>query len=151
MDSELANPPRKNAGKTRGRPFQKGNPGRPKGAQNRTTRLIEALLEGEAEAIGRKCIERAKEGDSVALRLAMERIAPVGRSKPVHFKMPALETAADLAKALGAVLTATSRGEITPDEAVSVAQLLEFKRKSFETIEIEERLAALEARMANRR
>jgi hypothetical protein len=79
MDSEVADPPRKNAGKTRGRPFQQGNPGRPKGAQNRTTRLIEALLEGEAEAIGRKCIERAKEGDPVALRLAMERIAPVGR------------------------------------------------------------------------
>jgi hypothetical protein len=56
----------KNAGKTRGRPFQRGNPGRPKGAQNRTTRLIEALLEEEAEAIGRKCSERAEEGDPVA-------------------------------------------------------------------------------------
>ena len=112
MDSELANPPRKNAGKTRGRPFQKGNPGRPKGAQNRTTRLIEALLEGEAEAIGRKCIERAKEGDPVALRLAMERIAPVGRGRSVHFTMPALETAADLPKALVAVLTATSRAKL---------------------------------------
>jgi hypothetical protein len=118
----MANPPRKNAGKTRGRPFQRGNPGRPKGAQNRTTRLIEALLEGEAEAIGRKCIERAKEGDPVALRLAMERIAPVGRGRSVHFTMPALETAADLPKALGAVLTAASNGEITPEEAVSVAQ-----------------------------
>ena len=70
--AKLANPPRKNAEKTRGRPFQKGNPGRPKGAQNRTTWLIAALLDGEAEAIGRKCIERAKEGDPVALRLAME-------------------------------------------------------------------------------
>src|SRR5215470_16664338 len=65
IDSEVADPLRKNAGKTRGRPFERGNPGRPKGAQNRTTRLIEALLEGEAEAIGRKCIERAKEGDPV--------------------------------------------------------------------------------------
>ena len=68
MDSEVADPLRKNAGKTRGRPFQQGNPGRPKGAQNRTTRLIEALLEGEAEAIGRKCVERAKEGDPVGFR-----------------------------------------------------------------------------------
>ena len=151
MDSEVADPLRKNAGKTRGRPFQQGNPGRPKGAQNRTTRLIEALLEGEAEAIGRKCIERAKEGDPVALRLAMERIAPIGRGRPVHFKMPALGTAAGLLKALGAVLTATSKGEITPEEAVSVAQVVEIRRKSFETLEIEERLASLEARMANRR
>jgi len=147
----MANPPRKNAGKTRGRPFPNGNPGRPKGAQNRTTLLIEALLEGEAEAIGRKCIERAKEGDPVALRLAMERIAPVGRGRPVHFKMPALGTAADLPKALGAVLTAISRGEMPPEEAVSVAQVIEVKRKSFETLEIEERLTSIEARMAKRR
>jgi hypothetical protein len=147
----MANPPRKNAGKTRERPFQKGNPGRPKGAQNRTTRLIEALLEGEAEAIGRKCIERAKEGDPVALRLAMERIAPLGRGRPVNFTMPPLGTTADLPKALGAVLTATSIGEISPEEGVSIAQVVEIRRKSFETLEIEERLASLESRMANRR
>jgi hypothetical protein len=149
--SKLSNPPRKNAEKTRGRPFLKGNPGRPKGAQNRTTRLIAALLDGEAEAIGRKCIERAKEGDPVALQLAMERIAPVGRGRPVRFKMPALETVADLPKALGAVLTATSKGEITPEEAVSVAQVVELRRKTFEILEIEKRLASLEARMVDRR
>ena len=80
----MVNPPRKNAGKTRGRPFAKGNPGRPKGAKNETTRLVETLLEGEAAAIGRTCIERAKAGDPVALRLAMERIAPVGRGRPVR-------------------------------------------------------------------
>jgi hypothetical protein len=65
--------------------------------------------------------------------------------------MPALGTAADLPKALGAVLTAISRGEIAPEEAVSVAQVIEVKRKSFETLEIEERLASIEARMAKRR
>jgi hypothetical protein len=62
-----------------------------------------------------------------------------------------LGTAADLPKALGAVLTAISRGEIAPEEAVSVAQVIEVKRKSFETLEIEERLASIEARMAKRR
>src|SRR5262249_9701715 len=148
---QMADPPRKNAETTRGRPFQKGNPGRPKGSQNRTTRMIEALLEGEAEAIGRKCIEKAKAGDPVALRLAMERIAPVGRGRPVVFKLPPLASASDLPKALGAMLTATSRGEISPEEAVNLAQVVEVRRKSLETLEIEERLASLEARMANRR
>jgi len=147
----MANLPRKNAEKTRGRPFQKGNPGRPKGAQNRTTRLVEALFDGEAEAIGRKCIEKAKEGDPVALRLAMERIAPVGRGRPVHFTMPPLGRTTNLPKALGAVLIATSKGQITPEEAVHVAQVVEIRRKSLETVEIEERLASLEARMASRR
>jgi hypothetical protein len=75
----------------------------------------------------------------------------VGRGRPVHFKMPALGMAADLPKALGAVLSAASKGEITPEEAVSVAQVVEIRRKSLETLEIEERLSTLEARMANRR
>jgi hypothetical protein len=43
--------------------------------------------------------------------------------------MPALGTGADLPKALGAVLTAISRGEIAPEEAVSVAQVIEIERK----------------------
>jgi len=65
--------------------------------------------------------------------------------------MPPPGTIADLPKALGAVLMATSSGEITPEEAVSVAQVVEIRRKSLETLEIEERLALLEARVANRR
>src|ERR1700720_2311095 len=38
---------RKNVMKTRGRPFQKGNPGRPKGARDTATLAVERLLEGE--------------------------------------------------------------------------------------------------------
>jgi Family of unknown function (DUF5681) len=44
------------AQKQRGRPFepgQSGNPnGRPKGARNRVTRAIEALIDGQGEALG---------------------------------------------------------------------------------------------------
>ena len=50
---------RNNAGTTRGRPFQLGNPGRPKGARHRTTLAMQALLEGEGEALTRKaCAEK---------------------------------------------------------------------------------------------
>jgi hypothetical protein len=64
--------PRKNASKTRGKPFQPGNPGRPKGARHKTTLAIETLLEGEAETLTRKAIEMAKGGDITALRLCLE-------------------------------------------------------------------------------
>ncbi len=46
--------PRKNAPDTRGRPFARGNPGRPKGARNKVTRAVAALLDGEAEALMRR-------------------------------------------------------------------------------------------------
>ena len=51
------------APKQRGRPFElgkSGNPkGRPKGARNRATILAEALLDHEAEAITRKLVDKA--------------------------------------------------------------------------------------------
>ena len=61
----------KTAGKQRGRSFRpgkSGNPaGRPRGARNKTTLAVEALLDGEAETITRKAIELAKTGDRVRL------------------------------------------------------------------------------------
>jgi hypothetical protein len=62
---------------TRWRKGVSGNPaGKPKGARHKTTLAVQALLDGEAEALTRKCIELAKEGDTTALRLCMERLAP---------------------------------------------------------------------------
>jgi hypothetical protein len=52
--------------KTRGRPFQPGNPGRPKGARNRTTLAAEALLDNEGEALTRKAIELAMKGTPIS-------------------------------------------------------------------------------------
>src|SRR3954465_9096925 len=45
-------------------PGQSGNPnGRPQGSRNKTTLAVEALLDGEAEALTRKAVELAKNGD----------------------------------------------------------------------------------------
>ena|SRR5579884_2767574 len=127
-----------------GRPFQPGNPGKPKGARNKATVAIEAMLEGRAEAIGDKLVEAALAGDATALRLAVERLAPVRRGRPVRFALPPLKTAAELPDALAAVITAVSRGELTPEEGVSLAQIIESRRRAIETAEIEQRVAVLE-------
>src|SRR3954469_16604258 len=67
---------------------QSGNPsGKPKGTRHRVTMAAETLMEGEAEAITRKAIELAKEGDSPALRLCMDRIYPPRRDRPVRFRL----------------------------------------------------------------
>jgi hypothetical protein len=57
-------------------------------------------------------------------------------------------TAADLPIAVGAVTEAVAAGDLTPDEAQSVAALLELQRRAIETAELEQRIAALEARHA---
>ena len=68
--------------------FQRGNSGRPKGARHKATVAALALLDGEAEALTRKAIELALEGDVTALRLTLERIASPRRDAPVTFSLP---------------------------------------------------------------
>jgi hypothetical protein len=136
---------RKNGGKTGGGRFAPGNPGRPAGARNKTTLALESLLAGEGEALTRKAIALALGGDATVLRACLDRVLPLRRGRPVNFALPALDTAGDLSLALGAVLAATADGSLTPDEALTLAQIVDRRRAAIETVELSERVAALEA------
>jgi hypothetical protein len=136
---------RKNGENTRGKPFQQGNPGRPKGSRNKATLALEALLDGEAEALTRKAIEMALSGDTAAMRLCMDRIMPPRKDRPVMFTMPKLETAADAVKASAALVDAVAAGDITPGEAGELAKLVDGFTKAVELHEIQQRLDKLEA------
>ena len=124
--------------------FAAGNPGRPAGARNRTTQAIEALLYGEAGKLTRKCIAAAKGGDMTAMRLCMERLAPVRKGKPVPFDMPVIDTVADIPKAGAAILAAVAAGDLSPEEAHAVMSVVEGFRRAVETSELAARLEALE-------
>ena len=133
---------------SRGKPFKKGqsgNPeGRPKGSRNKTTLAMEALLDGEAEAITRKAIEKAKAGDMTAIRLCLERTISAVKSRPIEIDLPPVETAKDITAAHGAVIAAMARGELTPDDAAAIAGVLESRRRAIETVELEARISAIE-------
>ncbi len=64
---------------------------------------------------------------------------------PPPLSLPEVRTAADTTAALGAVVAAVADGTLTPDEAQSVAAVLEAQRKAVETLELERRIAALES------
>ncbi len=125
--------------------FTTGNPGRPPGARHKATQAALALLEGEANALSRKAVELALEGDTTALRLCLERIAPPRKDAPVTFDLPAMQCAADAAKAAGVILENVATGELTPTEGAHVMGLIETYRRALETTELEARLEALEA------
>ena len=124
--------------------FAAGNPGKPKGARHKATQAALALLDGEAEALTRQAVNMALEGDTTALRLCLERIAPPRRDAPVTFDLPRMETALDAAKAAGTVLEAVALGDLTPTEGAHVMALVETYRRTLETVEIEIRIAELE-------
>jgi len=138
--------PRKNASLTRGRPFAKGNAGRPKGARNRTTLAVEALLDGEARKLTKKAVALALAGDTTALRLCLERLAPPRKDRPVIFDLPPIDGAKDHPAAIAAIIAAVAGGQLTPAEANGLADVLEAHRRAIETSEIVERIEALEAR-----
>lgn len=142
---EARNPPVK----TRGRPFQKGNPGKRPGARAKTTLAAEALLDGEAEKLTRKAIELALEGDTIALRLCLERILPVRKGRPVPLALPNADTAQGVAQAMAALIGEMACGNLSGEEAATVASVLEAQRRAIETVEIEARLAAIEERIVH--
>lgn len=125
--------------------FAPGNPGRPRGARHKVTEAVQALLDGQTEALTQKAIDRALEGDVTALRLCLDRIAPARKDASVSFDLPDIETMDDAANAARAILRAVADGEVTPLEAASVMAVVEQFRRTLETTEIERRITALEA------
>jgi len=59
------------------------------------------------------------------MRLVMERVAPVRRGRPVKFDMPPVASSADVVTAISWVMQAVASGELTPEEAATVASVLE--------------------------
>ena len=128
--------------------FQKGesgNPaGRPRGARNRTTILLQKLLEDDGEALARKAIDLAKGGDLVALRMCMDRLMPARKHEPVAFELPRLDTAADTVTAARTIVAAVAAGELTPSEAADIAKVVDIYVRALATQGFEERLVKLE-------
>jgi hypothetical protein len=122
-----------------------GNPaGRPKGARNRATLAVEALLNGEAEALTRKAVEMALDGDGPAMRLCLDRLCPPRKDRTITFVLPEIETAADLTKATKALMQGVANGEITPSEAAELSKLVDAHVNAIKTADLAERLARIE-------
>jgi len=145
----MARDPEKTGGKQGSRwgKGQSGNPaGKPPGTRSRQAVMAEKLMQDDAGDVVRAVIDAAKGGDMTAARLVLERIAPPRKGRPVVFDLPRVETASDVLTALGSVVQSVAAGTLTPEEGAAVAGLLEVKRRAIETVEIERRIAALEAK-----
>ena len=105
---------------------QSGNPaGRPRGSRNKTSILMQNLLEDEAEAIARKAIEMAKAGDMAAIRVCMDRLAPARRGAAISCELPPVETSGGAVAAMAAIIAAVAAGDVTPAEAASLARVID--------------------------
>jgi hypothetical protein len=121
---------------------ESGNPaGRPPGARNKKTLLIEAMLDAEAEGLTRRVIAKALEGDTGALRLCFDRLQPRGGDRPVPFALPPIESSSDTRKAVGMIRAAIGTGELTPREAIALLRVVEKCTQVIAAAEAAERAA----------
>ena len=131
----------------RGRPFQPGNAfgrGRPAGSRNKSTIALQIMLDQHAEAILKKAVVMALQGEKAAIRLCLERLLPVRRHSSVKFKLPKLDSVADIAKAASKVIREVADGKLTAADGEVMTGMLERLRQAFDTVTLEERIGALE-------
>jgi hypothetical protein len=148
--TDEAPPPAKsraNAGKFV--PGRSANPsGKKRGTKNRRTVIAEKLLAGvDVAAILAKLERQAKKGDTAAARLILDRALPARRGLPIAIKLPAIATAADCVTAMSVVMGALASGRISTIEASELSNVIDATRRTIETIDLETRLAAIEAVM----
>lgn len=148
-EDDMTEPNSENAGdmqaRGRFRPGISGNPaGKKPGTRHRVTRLVEKLLDGEAKTLTRKAIDLALEGDVTALRLCLERIAPVRKGRTVALDLPNIEKPEDVLAAMSRVVAALGNGDVTTEEATAIAGVIEIHRRTVETADLDARLKRLE-------
>jgi hypothetical protein len=130
----------------RGKPFEPGNKlgkGRPLGSCNKKT-IFQEALETDGVKIIQKIKLQALKANPVAMRLCMERLVPLAKEPNSRFRLPAVETAADLTEAISAVTEAVAEGELSAQEGESVARIVDSQRRNIEVEEFDARLKALE-------
>lgn len=102
----------------RGRPFAKGNPGRPKGARNKLTRMREALAGQHADAV----VQLALEGNRLATIALMELLVPAPAPPTIAEATEPLHSARQSAAAMQRVLGLVAEGALTPTEGLRLTR-----------------------------
>lgn len=124
---------------------QSGNPaGKPKGTRNKTTVLLEALLDGKAQALTEKAITMAESGDPAMMRLCIERLIPPRKDRPINFELPPLKTTQDASLAMLTILEGVARGELTPSEASEISKVIENYADTVRLTDLEARISEME-------
>jgi hypothetical protein len=130
--------------KPRGRPFQSGNPGRPRGSKNKVTRALEQLAEGQAEQVFQKVTEQALAGDVPSQKIFLDRVYPPPKGRPINVRIPPINGPQDALSSIAAIFSAIREGQLTSDEIGALSLVVGRFIQIIELQDHERRIAALE-------
>ena len=131
--------------RVRGRPFKDGNTGRPPGSKNKTTKMLEELVEGEAPKLTRKLLELALGGDVRCLHYCLDRLLPKRRGRPLDLQLPKITGVHDVATAMAAISEGVSSGNVTAEEASHLAHFFKSSTDAIIANDFAVRLQKVEA------
>jgi hypothetical protein len=80
-------------------------------------------MQDDVEKIVNAVLTAARNGDMMAAKIILDRIAPVRRSS--SFDLPRIECRADRLSARAAILDALANGDLTPGEAADIFNLID--------------------------
>ena len=124
---------------------QSGNPkGKPKGVRHSATQITYALIEGNLQEVLETVVERAINGDMTACRMILDKVLPNTKDRPVTIDLPEINDLNGVGFAQAEILQAVATGDITPNEGERIASIVEARRRSLETIDLEARISQLE-------
>lgn len=129
---------------SRFKPGVSGNPkGRARGAKNASTKLRDAIAEGLPRIIA-TLRDSALAGDVQAASLLLSRCLPPLR--PESSAQSIAAAGGSLGERAEAIVTAAVSGQLPTNAAAELMNVLNGQSKILETVELERRIAALEAR-----
>lgn len=123
--------------------FKAGVSGNPKGRpKNKTpaTLLRKSIAEAMPDIIS-KLVEQAKEGDTAAAKILLDRCCPTLKPQAMAINLPISGT---LAEQGGEIITATMKGLIPPDIGAQLITALAAQSKIIEIDELTQRIERLE-------
>ncbi len=108
---------------------------------------LAALIEKEGPAIVKAMIASAKGGDVSAARMIVDRLMPAQKERCIKLEIPPLESAADVPRAIGAVVARVAAGELAPSDGNTLVGMIGAIRAAFELVDLQARLEAVEAKL----
>jgi len=108
--------------------------------------LAQELLSNHAEPIVRKLLLMALQGDMKALQLCIDRIVPVLRELPIKLGALPMRTLADLDKTSEQLWNKIAAGQLTAAQGHALVELIDYRRRVIETVELEKGMSLLEAK-----
>jgi hypothetical protein len=118
--------------------------GRPKGSRNRRSLAAKELLEQHGEALVRKALVVALQGDGPLLRTLLGYFLPRPKDLPCKIGPLPMATLEQLSQTSDATLKKVASGQITPSQCGEILGWIEERRRVIQTQELGSRVLALE-------